>query len=575
MRSLLAGRSCLVVAARPDMLFHQIKDDSVSQAQAHTNPSLNSFIQRDVTIVTTVKDRFSSSLDQLVNLREMAPGVRHLHVLSGPLDTDIRQQLEAESQADPSMELFESGQNFVNPFRLRNMVIPRLQTKYALFIYNDVFLKTPEALANLYSCAEEMEHADVFQPFIWEDPSTPHAAWNGIWFVRDGERLIGFQRFDESRSQVLNPQLLPSEEQAYFLEDHAFMVRTEILREESFMDPGGAYAQEFFDMAMELRFRGKTIVSVPCAEVMYALPFRLTPQDLLYLVWRRAENATNSSATYIKKKWGIDFWYDNYDRFFRDLQFADNGWSGDQVPDDHRTQAEMTLAMLALTGFHRFSLADNEAEPATPEGDLASVYAQLQELSPETLAKGLHWRLACHRGGLADISEVRDYAARQESVRSGVMFPIGNNPELVAGLDSRGPEKAYQRFAILEIDVQADKDAIVLEAFAELCCLVFRRGDGQYRLVLWGSLPWQHETTPENDVGKHELVGFETAILQLAPGCYTCTGLRWYASDNVAGSAEEWILDTTGELLSWQWRPLDFKRMAVQLYTGLQRPRSA
>jgi hypothetical protein len=446
----------------------------------------------------------------------------------------VRAFLEGKAAEDPHLELIDSGLDFANPYVLRNLALPAVRTKYVMFLFNDVFPRTERWLADLYEAAEARADADVFQPFIWEGAEEPHASWKSLSFVREGDALHCLQPIAVARGGAGAPAQLQPREQPYFLEDHAFLARTAFLAAQSILDPGAAYAKEFLDLALSVRFRGSRIWSVPSSQVLYPVPYRMQPGDLLYFCHRRSWSVSRASVEYIQRKWGFRYRDDGYSVVFSNIQLREVAWSGAEIPASQLEQAEMMLALCAAIGYDSFQ---------APEADVPEMRRQLGA----ALAKGeqrFGWSMR-HRSSVpryADFTD--DFEARRLAVREGRLFPVRDDAEARAARAAGGLEQVPRRFVLAELEGLGPEAA---ERLAPHATLVVRER-GVHRV-------WLHGVAQ----GTNDLRDLATAVGNRA---------RLHLSHDSAAPAVR--LDTDAGAAGWRlercaWKPVTVSELAALL----------
>lgn len=494
-------------------------------------------LRRDVTIVVSPKDQFCTAPAHFEALRASAPGIRILHVLCGPMPRQVRAFLEEKAAADPHLELIDSGLDFANPYVLRNLALPAVRTRYVMFLFNDVFPRTERWLADLYEAAEARADADIFQPFIWEGTDEPHASWKSLSFVREGDALHCLQPIAVARGGA--PAHLPPGEQPCFLEDHAFLARTAFLAAQSILDPGAAYAKEFLDLALSVRFRGSRIWSVPSSQVLYRVPYRMQPGDLLYFCHRRSWSVSRASVEYIQRKWGFHYRDDGYSVVFSNVQLRETAWSGAQIPAGQLEQAEMMLALFAAIGYDSFQEA---------ELDVPALRRQLGA----ALANGeqrFGWTMR-HRSRVPRYADFTgDFAARRLALRQGRLFPVREDAEARAARAALGLEQAPRPFVLVELQ-GLEPEAV--EKLAPHATLVVRER-GVHRA-------WLHGVAQ----GPNDLRDLAAAVGNRR----TDTTVRLHLSHDSAAPALR--VDTDAGAAGWRlercaWKPVTVSELAALL----------
>eukprot|EP00897_Mesotaenium_endlicherianum_P007347 jgi/Mesen1/6640/ME000034S06093 len=112
-------------------------------------------IVRDVTLVISAKHTLSQARAHLERVLAATPPVRILYILQGPMGAGLRAYLTGVRRTRPrQVELRDAGA-FASGFSTRNASAGLISTKYALFMFNDVFPAHARWLHELYRSAEE------------------------------------------------------------------------------------------------------------------------------------------------------------------------------------------------------------------------------------------------------------------------------------------------------------------------------------------------------------------------------------------------------------------------------------
>jgi len=450
-------------------------------------------LKEDVTIVISVKDTYYTAGPQLDAVLESAPGVPVIYVLSGPINMELKQTILAKGDDHAHVRIIDTGLYFANPYLLRNLAIPYIETKYTMFMFNDVFPHGIDWLARLHAIAEEKPGVDIFQPFIWEDGDAPHAAWNSLLFQKVQDNYYVKHTFDSDIKAVTNPasELEPAR-QPCFLEDHAFLIRSGYLKEQSILDPGAAYTSEYLDMALSAKYRNSSIWSVPGSQVRYAYDYELGPDDVLMFSYRRSEELCLGSTAYICRKWGVKYWSGRIWKYFIEKQLGGIRWSVEQIPAEPGKQLELLLALFTSIGFNRFSLSYEEGDRIVSTSDLPV---------PEARKIIEHLTEVDHRGPVSVFARFSqlipefeaysdDHKDRQVRLKSGHLFPVQETAR--ADIDERAYILTYEPFFVIECFDITMQPSEALGLFAGIPSLMLEKKidtrHSRFRVYLHGRL---------------------------------------------------------------------------------------
>lgn len=337
--------------------------------EARYNVSIKLFhyinkMYKDVTIVISPKENYRIA-DQIDRVLRALPDSRIpiYYIISRPLPKSYENHLQDIANSHENVKLFEFGIDswLPNGFKLRNLIIPHITTKYAFYIYNDVLPLNKDWLDQMYKVAENNPEYSVFQPVIWEDMKHYHAEWISLALVECGD-----QRFLEHsfREDVFN--ILPSSDadaewktkikqgpQPYHLEDHAIFVKTEFIREEPIFVEHTPI-KEFLNMILYLRKRGTLPYLVKECHVFYGLPIDVPPEDILFQALKRCDYEGYQSLANFEKVWGVHYPFDGIGQKYILECFQDTCYKLGDIPESQQTQFNMLLGMFIIMGYNQF-----------------------------------------------------------------------------------------------------------------------------------------------------------------------------------------------------------------------------
>ena len=95
-------------------------------------------LKEDVTIVISVKDTYYVAESQLDAVMQSAPGVPIIYVLSEPVNNELKRTIIKKKDEHSHVKVIDTGLYFSNPYVLRNFSIPYINTKYTMFMFNDI-----------------------------------------------------------------------------------------------------------------------------------------------------------------------------------------------------------------------------------------------------------------------------------------------------------------------------------------------------------------------------------------------------------------------------------------------------
>jgi len=331
-------------------------------------------LARDVTVVVSAKDFLSQATEQLVFMRQVVPeqiNMLYTYPRAVGIDEDAyREDVRKTISAFPNARLVEL-EAFANPFDGWKRAADLVQTKYTLFMHNDVYPLDPERfLSELYQALEANPSYAAAAPQIYEAEKPGELVAhtintnlhmrrrpNGVLFVsHEVDATAGTKRKVEDFSEGV---------QSDFLEDHAFLLRSEFI--EKVVDPPAAYTMEYMDSQISLRRLNTTVWFTPSARV----EFRIWAQnvrwrDLPFFAYRRSERLARSTKEYLEKKWGVEFPNTGFGAYvkYSTLRHVELSATRDELPTAWEHQASLVAAWFEWIGFNFFRSDAPGKEPA-------------------------------------------------------------------------------------------------------------------------------------------------------------------------------------------------------------------
>ncbi|GAB5414995.1 MAG: hypothetical protein Cons2KO_25980 [Congregibacter sp.] len=256
------------------------------------------------TIVVVPRERFSVAPESLQQvLSETPAGVRFVYVEGNP-PAGVRSALHAIK--DPRVE-FIASPAYLSPNQARNIGFASVETKYVVFLDNDVWVE-PQWLETLIECAEE-EQADVVGPLYLQGsrdrPEVHMAGGDAHIELRDGKRVMrSSHRFQGKPLDDVLPQITrgPTEQ----IEFHGVVVRSDMLRQLGGLDEGLLCTREHLDFCMSVREAGGSILLEPRSRLTYTRPPPFALSDLRYFSLRWSEDWSVRSLEHFFEKWDLD-----------------------------------------------------------------------------------------------------------------------------------------------------------------------------------------------------------------------------------------------------------------------------
>ena len=258
-----------------------------------------------VTIVVVPRERFSCTQESLESIYEYTDFPFKLIYVDGNSPAKVRRYLEAKSQ-ERNFEIIRTNY-YLSPNHARNIGLSRVNTKYLVFVDNDVIV-SPGWLKALVNCAEETG-ATVVGPLMCEKQPIHrrvHFAGGESHIVTDvkGRRHLREKMYKQGQNAVeLRTQLQRT--QTELAEFHCTLVRREIFDRIGYLDEAMLNTKEHLDFCMDVAQAGGTVYFEPDSLVTYVPGPPLEWTDLHFYMLRWSDAWTLASLQRIREKWNL------------------------------------------------------------------------------------------------------------------------------------------------------------------------------------------------------------------------------------------------------------------------------
>lgn len=262
-------------------------------------------IQPTVTIVVVPRERFSYTQDSLESIYEHTDFPFELIYVDGNSPPKVQQYLQAKAQ-EKNFKIIRTDY-YLSPNHARNIGLSQVNTKYLVFVDNDVIF-SPGWLQALVTCAEET-NATVVGPLMCEkEPihQRVHFAGGESRVVTDikGDRHLREKMYKQGH-QVVEIRPLLHRTQTELAEFHCVLVRKEIFEQIGYLDEAMLNTKEHLDFCMTVAQAGGKVYFEPDALVTYVPGPPLESSDLLFYMLRWSDAWTLASLQRIREKWGL------------------------------------------------------------------------------------------------------------------------------------------------------------------------------------------------------------------------------------------------------------------------------
>lgn len=258
-----------------------------------------------VTIVVVPRERFSCTQESLESIYEHTNFPFKLIYVDGNSPAKVRRYLETQAQ-EKNFEIIRTDY-YLSPNHARNIGLSQVNTKYLVFIDNDVVV-SPGWLEALVTCGEETG-ATVVGPLMCEKKPVHqrvHFAGGECRIITDvkGKRHLREKMYKQGHSVVeLLPQLKRT--QTELAEFHCVLVRTEIFKQIGLLDEAMLNTKEHLDFCLSVAQVGGTVYFEPDSLVTYVPGPPLEWTDIHFYMLRWSDAWTLGSLQHIREKWNL------------------------------------------------------------------------------------------------------------------------------------------------------------------------------------------------------------------------------------------------------------------------------
>jgi GT2 family glycosyltransferase len=261
-----------------------------------------------VTVIVAPRERFSVARASLDSILADRTTPFELVYVDGASPRPLRRYLR-DAAGRHGFTLL-TRDHFLAPNHARNLGLSLVQTKYVIFIDNDVVVSRGW-VAPLISCAEE-SGAAIVSPLICQGQpmhSIIHCG-GGVCELRetarDGRmrrRLIEQIRLQGISVEEARPKLKRGP--TALAEFHCMMVRTDFLRALGGLDNELLNTREHLDLCLLAKARGESIWLEPGSVVTYLHDAPLKLSDVHYYMLRWCDDWERRSLVRIRDKWQL------------------------------------------------------------------------------------------------------------------------------------------------------------------------------------------------------------------------------------------------------------------------------
>ncbi|MES1021717.1 glycosyltransferase [Gloeocapsa sp. BRSZ] len=265
-------------------------------------------VEPQVTIVVAPRERFSYTRESLESIYEHTQTPFKLVYVDGGSPSRIKSYLEAQAR-EKNFQLIRT-EYYLSPNHARNLGLAEVNTKYVVFIDNDVVV-TPGWLQKLVECAETT-NATIVSPLICQ-----HLPLHEIVHCAGGEsgvrvenkngnlrrRIIEKIYFQGRKVADIRPKLQRSE--TGLAEFHCMMVRTDIFAQVGKLDEKLLNTKEHVDFCIVVNDAGGSVYLEPDSLVTYVPAIPLEWTDIPFYMLRWSDAWELASLHHLRNKWNL------------------------------------------------------------------------------------------------------------------------------------------------------------------------------------------------------------------------------------------------------------------------------
>lgn len=260
----------------------------------------------DVTIVITAREVFSTTLASLQSILRNTPSSIKIIFIASGFPQKITNKIENISKNRNILMVYKD--HFLTPNQARNLALDNVDTRYVVFIDNDVVV-AENWLEPLVICAEE-EQATLVSPLLFEhNPPLRYIHMAGgecqILINDEGERVYHEKHCLQHHDNVKDPQYL-KRHTTELIEFHTVLIDAVYLKKIGGLDEQLLSLSEHWDLCINvLKDSGKIFIE-PESRVTYIPPKKTTSDDLSFFNLRWSEEWFEASEKRLINKHGLN-----------------------------------------------------------------------------------------------------------------------------------------------------------------------------------------------------------------------------------------------------------------------------
>lgn len=276
-----------------------------------------------VTIVVSPRERFSFTRESLESIYEHTEFPFELVYVDGGSPPQTRRYLETQAR-EKEFQLIRTDY-YLSPNQARNLGLAQVNTRYVVFIDNDVVV-TPGWLKPLVACAEETG-ATIVGPLTCQGMPVHeevHCAGgkSGILLEDKGDQVRRriLEKIYKQGKRLVEVRDLLQRQQTGLAEFHCMLVRTEIFQQVGLLDEALLNTKEHVDLCILVAQAGGTVYFEPDSVVTYVPGPPLKWTDIPFYMLRWSDAWELKSLQRLRDKWNL-----TEDKYFKN-RYERLGW---------------------------------------------------------------------------------------------------------------------------------------------------------------------------------------------------------------------------------------------------------
>jgi len=279
--------------------------------------------QPEVTIIVAPRERFSYTRESLESIYEHTQIPFKLIYVDGGSPSHIKKYLENQAQ-EKQFQVIRT-EHYLSPNHARNLGLRQVDTKYVVFIDNDVVV-TPGWLKTAVDCAEE-KTATIVSPLVCQYlplHEEVHCAGGESGIKVEAKNDTTRRRFIEKifkqGRKVSDVRAKLQRQQTGLAEFHCMLVRRSIFDQIGLLDEGLLNTKEHVDLCILVAEAGGSIYLEPDSLVTYVPGPPLEWSDVGYYMLRWSDDWEMASLKRLREKWNL-----TEDKYFQN-KYKRLGW---------------------------------------------------------------------------------------------------------------------------------------------------------------------------------------------------------------------------------------------------------